>query len=153
MQETWVWSLVWEDLLEKEMATQSSILAWRTPWIEEPGGLQSVELQSWTQLSNRTITTTGSLNPVFQSCTSRGSYSDVSCIYWLSVMRLYLWEFFVVMVEDSSMWEVLFLLLSETPGALPTCCYFLLQILLLGNSWKTRRINSKLRPIKGPTWL
>ena len=153
MQETWVWSLVWEDLLEKEMATQSSILAWRTPWIEEPGGLQSVELQSWTRLSNRTITTTGSLNPVFQSCTSRGSYSDVSCIYWLSIMRLYLWEFFVVMVEDSSMWEVLFLLLSETPGASPTCCYFLLQMLLLGNSWKTRRINSKLRPIKGPTWL
>ena len=40
MQETWVRPLGWEDPLEKEMATHSSILAWRTPWIEEPGGLQ-----------------------------------------------------------------------------------------------------------------
>ena len=41
MQETWVWSLGWEDPLEKRMATQSSILACRIPWTEEPGGLQS----------------------------------------------------------------------------------------------------------------
>ena len=41
MQETWVQSLGWEDPLEEEMATHSSILAWRTPWAEEPGGLQS----------------------------------------------------------------------------------------------------------------
>ena len=34
-----------EDLLEKEMATHSSILAWRIPWTEEPGGLQSIKLQ------------------------------------------------------------------------------------------------------------
>ena len=39
MQETWVQSLGQEDLLEKEMATHSSILAWRIPWTEEPGGL------------------------------------------------------------------------------------------------------------------
>ena len=39
MQETWVRSLGWEDPLEKEMATRSSILAWRIPWMEEPGGL------------------------------------------------------------------------------------------------------------------
>ena len=42
MQETWVQSLGWEDPLEKEMATHSSILAWRIPWTEEPGGLQSM---------------------------------------------------------------------------------------------------------------
>ena len=36
-------SLGWEDLLEKETATQSSILAWKIPWMEEPGGLQSIE--------------------------------------------------------------------------------------------------------------
>ena len=41
MQETWVLSLGWEDPLEKEMATQSSVLAWRIPWTEEPGRLQS----------------------------------------------------------------------------------------------------------------
>ena len=45
MQETWVQSLDWEDLLEKGMATHSDILAWRTPWTEEPGGLQSMGLQ------------------------------------------------------------------------------------------------------------
>ena len=39
--ETWVQSLGREDPLEKEMATHSSILAWRIPWMEEPGGLQS----------------------------------------------------------------------------------------------------------------
>ena len=38
MQETWVRSLGWEDLLEEEMATHSSILAWKIPWTEEPGG-------------------------------------------------------------------------------------------------------------------
>ena len=42
MQETWVHSLGQEDLLEKEMATHSSILAWEIPWIEEPGGVQVV---------------------------------------------------------------------------------------------------------------
>ena len=45
MQETWVRSLGWEDPLEKEMATHSSILAWRIPWTEEPGRLQSMGLQ------------------------------------------------------------------------------------------------------------
>ena len=46
MWETWVRSLGWEDPLEKEMATHSSILAWRIPWTEEPGGLQSTGLQT-----------------------------------------------------------------------------------------------------------
>ena len=45
MQETWVRSLGREDPLEKEMATHSSILAWRIPWTEEPGGLQSTGSQ------------------------------------------------------------------------------------------------------------
>ena len=42
VQETQVRSLGWEDPLEKEMATHSSILAWRMPWTEEPGGRQSM---------------------------------------------------------------------------------------------------------------
>ena len=42
MRETWVGSLGQEDPLEKEMATHSSILAWRIPWTEKPGGLQSM---------------------------------------------------------------------------------------------------------------
>ena len=45
MRETRVPSLGWEDLLEKGMATHSSILAWRIPWTEEPGGLESMGLQ------------------------------------------------------------------------------------------------------------
>ena len=45
MQETWVWFLGQEDPLEEEMATSSSILAWRIPWTEEPGKLQSMGLQ------------------------------------------------------------------------------------------------------------
>ena len=51
MQETWVRSLGQENPLEKEMATHSSILAWRIPWTEEPVGLHGVA-KSWTQLSN-----------------------------------------------------------------------------------------------------
>ena len=45
MWETWVWSLGWEDPLEEGMATHSNILAWRIPWTEEPGKLQSVGSQ------------------------------------------------------------------------------------------------------------
>ena len=47
MQETRVRPLGREDLLEKEMATHSSVLAWRIPWTEEPGGLQTTGLQEW----------------------------------------------------------------------------------------------------------
>ena len=53
MQETQVLSLDWEDPLEKEVETHSIILAWETPWTEEPGGLQSMGSQkSWIRLSN-----------------------------------------------------------------------------------------------------
>ena len=55
MQETGVQSLGWEDPLEKEMATHSSILAWRIPWTEEHAGLQSMdrkELDMTEQLTN-----------------------------------------------------------------------------------------------------
>ena len=45
MQETWVQSLGWEEPLKKEMAAHSSILTWKIPWMEEPGGLQSMGSQ------------------------------------------------------------------------------------------------------------
>ena len=51
MQETWVLSLGQEDLLEKEMAKHSNILAWKILWTEEPDGLQSTWSQSQTRLS------------------------------------------------------------------------------------------------------
>ena len=60
MWETWVRSLGWEDPLEKEIATHSSILAWRIPWTEELGGLESTghkeSAKSQTRLSNFTFT-------------------------------------------------------------------------------------------------
>ena len=52
MKETQILSLGWKDPLEREMATQSSILAWKILWTEKPGGLQSMRLKIWAQLSN-----------------------------------------------------------------------------------------------------
>ena len=52
MQEMWVQALGHEDPLEREMATHSSILAWESPWTEEPGGLQSKGSQGQTQLTD-----------------------------------------------------------------------------------------------------
>ena len=51
MQKTWILSLGRDDPLEEGMSTHSNILAWRITWTEEPGRLQSMGLQSWTQLS------------------------------------------------------------------------------------------------------
>ena len=59
MQETCVWSLGLEDPLEKGMATHSSILVWRIPWTEEPGGLQSKGSQS----QNNWVTNTDTHTP------------------------------------------------------------------------------------------
>ena len=51
-QELQVWPMGWEDMLAEEMATHSSVLAWKVPWTKEPGSLRPKELQSWTRLSN-----------------------------------------------------------------------------------------------------
>ena len=56
--ETWVWSLGQEDPLEKEMATHSSILAWRIAWTEEPGRLQSMGVSELDLQNCTAITTT-----------------------------------------------------------------------------------------------
>ena len=58
VQKMQVWSLGWEEPLEKDMAAHSSILAWEISWAKEPAGLQSTGLQKYqTQLSNETTTT------------------------------------------------------------------------------------------------
>ena len=73
MLETWVQSLGWEDLLEEGMATHSSLLAWRIPWTEEPGGLQSIGLQkSRTRLSDKYSQRRDAGGSSYQA-TSRGS--------------------------------------------------------------------------------
>ena len=59
MWQTWVWSLGWDDLLEKEMATRANTLAWRIPWTEEPGRLQSMGSQrvryNWSDLATKVL--------------------------------------------------------------------------------------------------
>ena len=76
MREIRVQSLGREDLLEKEMAIHSSILTWKTPWTEEPGGQQSMGWQSRTRLSNFTVTSHSdgeallSESFIFQLCVS-----------------------------------------------------------------------------------
>ena len=60
MQETWVQFLGQEDPLEEDRATHSSILAWRTPWTEEPGRLQSLESQTVRHPSRISFCSTGS---------------------------------------------------------------------------------------------
>ena len=62
-EDTWAWSLGWEEPLEKRMATHSSTLAWRIPWTEEPGRQATVHgfAKSWTWLSNFHFTSLPSL--------------------------------------------------------------------------------------------
>ena len=75
MLETWVQSMGWEYPLEKEMATHSSILAWRIPWMEEPGGLQS----TWLQESDTTERLHFLyINLIFQAMVSFGFFLDMS---------------------------------------------------------------------------
>ena len=71
MQETWVQSLGWEDPLEKGMATQSSTLAWRIPWTEEPGGLQSMGSQEMDTVTN-TFTSLGGEDDLERDLSSFG---------------------------------------------------------------------------------
>ena len=81
MQDTWVWSLGQEDPLEEEMATHSSILAWRIPWTEEPGGLQFMGLlKSHTWFSNNTHT-----HPT--SSLSIHLLRDTGCFHILAVVN------------------------------------------------------------------
>ena len=74
MQETEVWSLSWKDPLKKEIATNSSILAWEVPWTEEPGGLQAMESQ---RVGDNQATSTFTF---FQALGPRGSDNQPYCI-------------------------------------------------------------------------
>ena len=75
MRETWVQSLGWEDPLEKEMTTHSSILAWRIPWTEKPGGLQSMGSQSQIRLKRLSM---------HAAC----SNYILDCVSWVSRLTL-----------------------------------------------------------------
>ena len=83
MHETWVQSLVWEDTLEKEMATHSSILAWKIPWTEEPDGLQF--------MCHKELDTTGMTNTFTAFfAASRVASSHLSLTLLLSLLDIYL---------------------------------------------------------------
>ena len=108
MQEIWVQPLGWEDPLEMEIATHSSILAWEIPWTEEPGGLQSMEsqraghnLMTKQQHSNRyDVLTLHGLDLYFSD--DLLMLSTFSCTCWLFICLLwkkkmsiqFLWPFF-----------------------------------------------------------
>ena len=81
MQEMWVQSLDQEDLLKEDMATHSSILAWKIPWTEEPSGLQSMELQRVRHDLVTYIYTPG-CTPVFFPGKSYGQRSLVGYSPW-----------------------------------------------------------------------
>ena len=88
MRETWVQSLGREDLLEKEMATHSSILAWKIPWMDEPGRLQSmgslrVRLSTFTFTFHfHALEKEWQHTPVFLPGESQGRGSLVGCRLW-----------------------------------------------------------------------
>ena len=78
LQETWVQSWGWEDPLEKGMATHSSILAWRTPWTEEPGKLQS--MPGYSPWGHKELDTTEQLTLSFLS-SKQYVLSLAACVY------------------------------------------------------------------------
>ena len=75
-------SLGWEDPLEEDMATHSSIFAWRIPWTEEPGGLQSTG-HNWSNLAHALF---------FKSCLTKEMLCFLFCLLWLS--EYYFWKCF-----------------------------------------------------------
>ena len=89
VQETWVWSLGWEDPLEKEMATHSNTLAWKIPWAEEPGGLQSMG--------------------------SRRVRQDWATSLSLSPWHWFLWRFLLMNFCSGELWFPVFTCLSLQP--------------------------------------
>ena len=108
-QETWVRSRVQEEPVEKGMATHSSILAWETPWTEEPGGLQSMdgkELETTERLSAHTksnftctnkIRAGGKNHGTRESCISEGSVSRPSQSPSSQVLQGYSWSCFHIL--------------------------------------------------------
>ena len=125
MQETWVRSLGWEDPLEKEKATHSSILAWRIPWTEEPGGLQSMRLQRVghnSETKQQQGGSAGFLCVRFAPCIrfsmpltpESDSLACVRCIYVCS-QTLCMWDGFscVLIFNSWNHWFVYLILISH----------------------------------------
>ena len=110
MQETWNQSLGWEDLLEKGMATHSSILAWGTPWTEEPGGLQPMGLQrvrhDWATNTNfytLRLNMLMCMKCIYPECSENCSVMSDSATSWTVSARLHIltliWKKYFVRVN------------------------------------------------------
>ena len=127
MQETQVWFLGWKDTLEEVMATHSNILAWKIPWTEEAGGLQSVELQrvrhDWACTHTQCMENTGflllfftiykgqkktNLTPEFILAPCRWErYTSPSPFVYKPIKLI--WRFHLVASLSSSLWSIYFL--------------------------------------------
>ena len=111
-----VWSLGWEDPLEEEIATHSSILAWKIPWTEEPGGLKSMESQraghDWSNLAHMhaSLPTAPCLELDFLNC-GRAINPKVTCFLFLLppavcpylLSHIFLFSFCSIIFPDSTL--------------------------------------------------
>ena len=98
MQETWVWSLGQEDPLEKEIATQSNTLAWKIPWTEEPGRLQSMGVaKSRTRLSFNANVSRAKLEMVITHLVVLSTFEtpDLHTFYHQSLVEIMKAEMFI----------------------------------------------------------
>ena len=87
MQEAWVPSLGWEDPLEEEMVTHSSILAWRIPWTEEPHGLQS--MGSWRVRQDWKTNMLSFVLPISAFISSVNNFASLCSIFFMSTKNVY----------------------------------------------------------------
>ena len=101
MRETQVRSLGWEDPLEKEMATHSSILAWRIPWSEEPGGLHSMG----SQRVGHDWATSFSLSFHFNFFYIYLLFFLCVCVFFFNLPEVFFWIFPGGSVKHPTMWE------------------------------------------------
>ena len=103
MQETWVWSLGQEDPLEKEIATQSNTLAWKIPWTEEPGRLQSMGVaKSRTRLSFNANVSRAKLEMVITHLVVLSTFEtpDLHTLYHQSLVEIMKAEMLWVLSEQ-----------------------------------------------------
>ena len=148
MRETQVWSLGWKDPLETGMATHSTILVWKIPWIEEPGELQSIGLQ---KVGHNWATNTLTFILVFLFCAFLFLlfiFPFILCV--VSVFRRF--GFIILLSHSNYVWMLASFLLK-------IICFFfrcgnIVSYLVMGEerrlSWFTRFLSIQQHP---PLWL
>ena len=146
MQETWVQSLGWEDPLEKGMVTHSSIFAWKIPWTEESGQLQSTGSQ---RVGHNWVTNTQTPEPYMFRCYGLSQYIEQSRRWvWLMILVNVNWKSLlplriVVKIKlNNSLRHVLWSSAHYNPSVYISyhyCCYFIYMdnIICLKNKTQT----------------